>query len=75
MKKLLFVAAFGVAMCSAASCASATKRFNAWFGSDSASVDTVVADSVDSAVVDSAVVDTLPADSAVVDTVVADSVK
>lgn len=70
MKKLLFVAAFGVAMCSAASCASATKRFNAWFGSDSASVDTVVADSVDSAVVD-----TLPADSAVVDTVVADSVK
>lgn len=70
MKKLLFVAAFGVAMCTAVSCDSATHHFNSWFGSDSATVDTVVADSMDSAVVD-----TLPADSAVVDTVIADSVK
>ena len=62
MKKLLFVAAFGVAMCTAVSCDSATRHFNSWFGSDSTVVDTVV-------------VDTLPADSAVVDTVVADSVK
>ena len=62
MKKLLFVAAFGVAMCTAVSCDSAPRHFNSWFGSDSTVVDTVV-------------VDTLPADSAVVDTVVADSVK
>ena len=62
MRKLLFVAAFGVAMCTAVSCDSATRHFNSWFGSDSTVVDTVV-------------VDTLPADSAVVDTVVADSVK